>query len=234
MATCWAPALVAPGDPQRHLLIPLSSHTDPPDGITITATRGSGETETKCAPKALGAGRAGQSGPLAARAPALRWVRAEHLVDRLHLTKALGVPPSLHGPSGLTKIQAPGGPARGPLTPCCTPPRPPALGPQPGWPGGCVAGRGVCPTRPARPPSCLPCFPERLSAPRETQARSSLPAHLAAPALHTPSSPRETNIGDAGLPRGGLWGAQLASNPSPPLGSCVAPGRAPNLSVAPL
>lgn len=125
-AARWAPGLLAPGDPWSHLLILLTSHSDPPDGIAITATRGSGETETKRAPKALGAGRACQPGSLAARAPALWWVWAEHLLDRLHLTKALQVPPSLHGPSGLTRIQVPGGPARGPLTPCGTAPRPPA------------------------------------------------------------------------------------------------------------
>lgn len=50
----------------------------------------------------------------------------------------------------------------GAATHCCTPLRPLASQswpPSPAWPGGRVAGRGVRPTRPARPPSFLPCLP---------------------------------------------------------------------------
>ena len=104
-----------PGDPQRHLLILLNSHSDPRTGLP---SRPHGA-----------AGRLRQS------------------------TKALGVPPSPRGPlEGRPRA----------ATPCCTPLRPPASqswSPSRTWLGGRVAGRGVRPTRPARPPSFLPCFP---------------------------------------------------------------------------
>ena len=78
-----------PGDPQRHLLILLNSHSDPGTGLPLR-------------PHAA-AGRLRQS------------------------TKALGVPPSPRGPSGLTQNQVPGGPAPG------APPL--SVGPVALWPG---------------------------------------------------------------------------------------------------
>lgn len=101
-------------------------------------------------------------------------------------------------PSSGPRRAGPRGPPIPAADPCAH--RPPSAGPLAG-PGRVGASQSEGPpTRLALPPSFLPCFPERPSAPPETpQARSSHPAHTSS----HPSSPWETKTGDAGLPREG-------------------------------
>ena len=119
-ATRRPPALVAPRDPQRHLLILLNSHSDPRTGLP-SRPRGAARRPRQSTP-------GGPALPAGSRPPRRVPWRA--------------------GPGAATH--------------CCTPLRPLASQswpPSPAWPGGRVAGRGVRPTRPARPPSFLPCLP---------------------------------------------------------------------------
>lgn len=174
-ATRRPPALVAPRDPQRHLLILLNSHSDPRTGLP-SRPRGAARRPRQSTP----GGPALPAGSLGGQAP--------------------GPPPTAAHPCAHWHLRA-GPPAR---------------------PGRVDVSQGegsVPPGQPGPHASFPVCLPERLSAPPETpQAHSSLPAP------HTPSSPWETKTGDAGLPREGLWGAGLASNPSPAARELCGPG----------
>ena len=204
-AMSWAPALVAPGNPQRHLLTLLRS-LRPTRRDCHPSHAGHREAETKRAPNALGAGRAGQPGSLAApgTGPLVGVGRAP-----------AGPAPPRQGPGGPAlparslRADQDSGPRRAgpgappPLRHTPAPTGLPALAPQP-------QGEGSVP--PGRPgPQAAFRFPERLSAPRETpQAGSSLPAHLAAPAIHTPSEVLGSDeVAVPRVPRGaGVGGAE--------------------------